>query len=238
MKFFCEYCGCRIDAEVDDKCPNCGASYKKNATFIRLEEEKNERLNKINDIQDKVFSHVNNTFKLSKVFIVIPIIVFIVIFAIIIFGFVKAQKSYDNSNYSKQETIIEETVNNNEEKTKLENVVVNGLNTYGETSDYRVRVTGYEDVTFWYKEAQSGYKFVKFYLEVENLTEKEISRMDVNCVVNGVAQTNDFSSGYSTSPYRISTGLTVKGDATFEVPIDASGYDIRYGDYITIHIEK
>ena len=29
MKFFCEYCGCRIDAETDDKCPNCGASYKK-----------------------------------------------------------------------------------------------------------------------------------------------------------------------------------------------------------------
>ena len=33
MKFFCEYCGCRIDSDVDDKCPNCGASYKKNETF-------------------------------------------------------------------------------------------------------------------------------------------------------------------------------------------------------------
>lgn len=29
MKFFCEYCGNRIDAEIDHKCPHCGASYKK-----------------------------------------------------------------------------------------------------------------------------------------------------------------------------------------------------------------
>ena len=54
MKFFCEYCGCRIDAEIDKKCPNCGASYKKNATFIKLQNEENERKNKINDFQDQV----------------------------------------------------------------------------------------------------------------------------------------------------------------------------------------
>ena len=30
----------------------------------------------------------------------------------------------------------------------------------------------------------------------------------------------------------------VKGDSTFIVPQNASSYDIRYGDYITIHIEK
>ena len=37
MKFFCEYCGNRIDAEKDAKCPNCGASYKKNKEFIKLQ---------------------------------------------------------------------------------------------------------------------------------------------------------------------------------------------------------
>ena len=41
MKFFCEYCGNRIDAEVDEKCPNCGASYKKNKSFIELEKNRN-----------------------------------------------------------------------------------------------------------------------------------------------------------------------------------------------------
>ena len=38
MKFFCEYCGNRIDAHVDNKCPNCGASYKKNQSLDFLQE--------------------------------------------------------------------------------------------------------------------------------------------------------------------------------------------------------
>jgi hypothetical protein len=36
----------------------------------------------------------------------------------------------------------------------------------------------------------------------------------------------------------ISRELAVKGTATFIVPVDALSYDIRYGDYVTIHIEK
>ena len=36
----------------------------------------------------------------------------------------------------------------------------------------------------------------------------------------------------------IAEDLTVKGTATFIVPKDATSYDIRYGDYVTIHIEK
>ena len=35
MKFFCEYCGNRIDAEKNHKCPHCGASYKKNKQFLK-----------------------------------------------------------------------------------------------------------------------------------------------------------------------------------------------------------
>ena len=36
-EIFGEYCGNRIDAENDNKCPNCGASYKKNQKFLELE---------------------------------------------------------------------------------------------------------------------------------------------------------------------------------------------------------
>ena len=39
MKFFCEYCGCNIDADNDSKCPNCGAMYNKNRTYLKLVEE-------------------------------------------------------------------------------------------------------------------------------------------------------------------------------------------------------
>ena len=42
---FCEYCGNRIDAEVDEKCPNCGASYKKNKSFIELEKTEFNKIN-------------------------------------------------------------------------------------------------------------------------------------------------------------------------------------------------
>ena len=233
MKFFCEYCGCRIDATVDDKCPNCGASYKKNATFIKLEKEQNEKMDKINEVQNEMLNHVSRTFKVSKVVFIIPVIIFIFIIITTVSIFIRTQKNYDNKT-----SIINDNIDNTPEEIKIEPVTVSGLNVYGEISDYRVKVTGYEDVEKRYSDLQEGYKYVKFYLEVENLTDKSIGSMNVNCIVNGVAQTNERSSGYSTIPFSISKGLTVKGDATFEVPIDATSYDIRYGDYITIHIEK
>ena len=46
------------------------------------------------------------------------------------------------------------------------------------------------------------------------------------------------TSGYSTLPFYIKTCLAVKGESTFEVPINATSYDIKYGDYVTIHIVK
>ena len=73
---------------------------------------------------------------------------------------------------------------------------------------------------------------------VENLTTNEIRSEDVNCIVNGVAQNNDKYAGHSDLPFFIASELAVKGTATFIVPIDATSYDIRYGDYVTIHIEK
>lgn len=214
MKFFCEYCGCRIDADVDKKCPNCGASYKKNATFIKLQEEEKERADKVNEFKDEVFKHTTSVFKFSRIFFFLPVVVFIIIIATAI--------------------IINIRMNHN---TSGKPVTVSGLKASGETSQYSAKVTSYEDVTFWHKEAKEGYKFVKFYIEVENLSGKQINREDVNCVVDGVAQTNEFSSGYSTIPFFISKGLTVKGEATFEVPKDAKSYDIKYGDDITIHID-
>ena len=221
MKFFCEYCGCRIDAEIDKKCPNCGASYKKNATFIKLQNEENERKDKIKDFQNQVFEHTKSAFKFSKMFLIFPIIVFIIIIATFV-----TMTTHIGRGIS--------SINGASEKS----VTANGLNTAAKGSEYSAKVTGYEDVTFWHKEAQEGYKFVKFHIEVENLSNKQINKEDVNCVVDGVAQTNDFSSGYSTLPFFIGKGLTVKGEATFEVPIDAKSYDIKYGDNITIHIEK
>jgi len=82
------------------------------------------------------------------------------------------------------------------------------------------------------------YEYVKFHLVVENLKDSRLTKEDVNCIVDGIAQTNYYSSGYSDLPMFINKGLTVKGTATFEVPKNANSYEIKYGDYVTIKISK
>ena len=235
MKFFCEYCGCRIDAEKDTKCPNCGASYKKNETFIRLEKEKKERLDRINEFGDKVFEQTTHS---AKVFRVIFPIVFVTIFLGIIITFISIAIA-NRDDFSDFTTDF----NTDNDVNEIEPVIVNGLDTYGEynqssTLRYRAKVTGYEVINDKSYKPQEGYEYVKFQLVVENLSTNSIRRPDVNCIVDGIAQTNYYSSGHSTIPFSIEEGLTVKGEAIFEVPKDATSYDIRFDSKVTIHIEK
>lgn len=241
MKFFCEYCGNRIDAEKDHKCPNCGASYKKNEKFLKLEEERKKEQQVNNEYKHKVINHVLGTMKFSKFFMIIPIVVFVIIFAVVITSFIGVKnKVKENDNNNQDNNInIEEMFDSilGEESKEQEKVTAN-FNEFAETDKYKVKVEKYEVVEDIFNEADEGYELVKFHLIVENLTDKEIRKEDVNCIVDGIAQTNDFTSGYSDLPMFIARELAVKGTATFIVPVDAQSYDIRYGDYVTIHIEK
>ena len=232
MKFFCEYCGCRIDAEKDTKCPNCGASYKKNDTFIRLEKERQDNINDINRISQKIGQEIVETQKTAKTFGKVIFVVALSIIIIIIITMISGIIGFGKFGKHIATEISSQVENNKEEKVTV------GINEYGKTSKYQAKVTGYEPVSFWYKEPKDGYEFVKFDIMVENLTDHQLASENVNCIVDGVAQNNSVSSGYSTLPFHIESNLTVTGEATFEVPVNASSYDIRYGDYITIHIEK
>ena len=78
MKFFCEYCGNRIDAHVDNKCPNCGASYKKNKEFIKLHQEKQEQEQMNKEIKKEIFNHTMGVMKFAKVFRILPIIMILI----------------------------------------------------------------------------------------------------------------------------------------------------------------
>ena len=240
MKFFCEYCGNRIDAEKDHKCPNCGATYKKNKEFIKLQEDKKKNLEINNEYKQKIANHVLGVFKFSKFFVIIPVLAYIAVFIIVIVSvlrYVKNDKEDNNLNDNKIniEEIFESTIE--EQKKEQEKITVN-FNEFAETKKYKVKVEKYESVEDIFHKADSGYELVKFHLIVENLTTNELRSEDVNCIVDGIAQTNDFTSGYSTLPMYISRELAVKGTATFIVPTDAMSYDIRYGDYVTIHIQK
>lgn len=250
MKFFCEYCGNRIDAQKDSKCPNCGASYKKNQSFIKLEAEKKKMVQTNQENAQKIFNHVFGIFKFSRIMFLIPILIFVVAFVtIIIVAFNFGEKDSD----PKDNNLYEEFENLNEQnKTELDDmvedfiggnkqeqeVVVEGLDAFAETEDYKVKVTKYEKEEDVFNRLDSDYEYVKFHLVVENLKDGRLTKEDVNCVVDGVAQTNYYSSGYSDLPMFINKGLTVKGTATFEVPKNASSYEIKYGDYVTIKISK
>ncbi len=241
MKFFCEYCGNRIDAEKNHKCPNCGASYKKNKEFIKLQEEKNKNLEMNNEYKHKIISHVLGTMKFSRFFMLIPIIAFIIIFTIVIFSFLNINKGFKENNDNKHDNNINvEDIFDSilEEDTKEQEKITVNFNEFAQAEKYKVKVEKYEIVEDIFHKAEPGYQLVKFHLIVENTTTQEIRSEDVNCIVDGVAQNNTMFAGYSEIPTFISRELAVKGTATFIVPIDATSYDIRYGDYVTMHIEK
>lgn len=251
MKFFCEYCGNRIDAEKDSKCPNCGASYKKNESFIKLEAEKKRQTQTNQENAQKIFNHVFGVFKFSRIIFFIPIMVFVVAFvSIIIVAFNFGEKktnSSDNNFFEKIEGTNQSNDNNfndffddiiDEKEEEQEKIVVVGLDQYAETKEYKVKVTKYETEKDIFNRLDKDYEYVKFHLVVENLKGDRITKEDVNCIVDGIAQTNYYSSGYSDLPMFINKGLTVKGTATFEVPKNTNSYEIRYGDYVTIKISK
>lgn len=250
MKFFCEYCGNRIDAEKDAKCPNCGASYKKNQSFIKLEAEKKKMLETNQENAQKIFNHVFGVFKFSRVMFLIPILIFVIAFVtviIIAFNFgEKDSNPKDNNLYEEFENLneqnknelddmVEDFIGGNKEEQEI---VVEGLDVFAETEEYKVKVTKYEKEEDIFNRLDNDYEYVKFHLVVENLKDSRLTKEDVNCIVDGIAQTNYYSSGYSDIPMFINKGLTVKGTATFEVPKNASSYEIRYGDYVTIKISK
>lgn len=238
MKFFCEYCGNRIDANVDRKCPNCGASYKRNKNFIKMQEENNKQHEINNEFKNEVMNHTLGVMKVSKFIFVIPIVVFLVIFSIVIFSFISFNKNFKNDSENMQNNVesIKDEINNTSKKEDKKITV--GFNEYGEVKDYKFKVYNYQVVEDRFRKAGEGYELVKFYFMLGNLSNEELTKEDVYCIVDEVAQTNEISSGYSDLPMFVAKDLTVKGTATFIVPKNATSYDIRYGDYITVHIEK
>lgn len=241
MKFFCEYCGNMIDANKDAKCPNCGASYKKNKSYLKLHEEKSKEDQQNKEFKQQVMNHTLGAMKFSKWFMFIPIIIFVIIFSIVIFSFINFNKGFNNeSNKIKTEveTIFDKVTDKIEQQQNEKLPVVEVSGEYVSTEKYQFKVTKYEVIEDRFNAADEGYELVKFHFVVENLADYEISREDVNCIVDGIAQNNDVYSGHSDLPFHIAKGLTVKGTSTFIVPENATSYDIRYGDYITVHIEK
>ena len=171
MKFFCEYCGNMIDANEDDKCPNCGAAYNKNKKYIKLEEERNKdkEINRQN--KQKI---VNHAIKFSKWILIIPIGTFLIgaiIFIIIFVSVTKVARNMDDKIQSDANSaidsifnsdLIQDQISSSEEVEEKEVIV--GFNEYGSTTKYKVKVEKYETIEDVFGRAEAGYEFVKFHL--------------------------------------------------------------------------
>ena len=125
MKFFCEYCGYHIDSDKDQKCPNCGAAYNRNKTYLRLEKESKENKERNTKQVKKI-----GVFALS-LFILIPIL-FIGAFAIIA---LKSVDEFDKTSRNGFDLINGVTEQNIKTKEQIQSEIdvlqteINNLNT-------------------------------------------------------------------------------------------------------------
>lgn len=240
MKIFCEYCGVQIDINKENKCPNCGASFEHNVSYKRIHEHKKKQQEldmqeKELNIQGRRIAQQNTSKALgffSKIFAVAFIVPAIVIIVIIIITIISVAGAID-----RQKNKVDDDIKNGSVEF-VEKASTVGLNEYGVTSKYRVMVDSYEVIDTHFK-PQDGYQFVTFHFVIENLTDSRLFLYDmIDCVVGGVVQESTWDNDRNEIPSSVPKGLKVEGYQAFEVPIDATSYDIKYGDYVTIHIEK
>lgn len=241
MKISCEYCGSQIDITKSNVCPNCGASYANNISYKNIKEH--EMKEKELDLEGKRIAHENakgvtkilNSF--SKVFIAsffIPIIIIIIVFVVGVFIVTKGQRVVNSSSNKVIDTII----NSNIDSADVEKAVTVSLNEFAETSNYKVKVDSYEVIEDYPFKPTEGYQVVTFHFIVENVSGVRYNLYDsINCVVDGIAQSSKHDFDRDSLPYFIEKDLTVHGYKAFEVPINALSYDIKFGNYVTIHIE-
>lgn len=233
MRIICEYCKNTIDTDKDSKCPNCNASYHDNKEFKerlkKLKEEKDIEL-ETRKLQNETFKtvlgHTNRVFNSSK-YIFIFVGIFIMAIMILI-----------GSSVFKQTSKKVERLDNKPKEVEVE---VN-FEQYAETSEYKVMVDKVVDVKKLYDvlSPSEGKEYKAFHFIVQNKTEKSLLLpFHINCIVDDFAQKQVYYlSKYPGLPSYIDKGLKGEGYALFEVPKETKKFDIRYGDYVTIHINE
>lgn len=230
MKFHCEYCKELIDSEKDKKCPSCGASYKNNKEYEKLLEEKKEQQKEIQD-------HFKRINKLSIIPFVLAIIIIIGVFALIIVGAIRSQKTNEDD-FNDLKNRVEENINwnndNEEEEEKeveVEPIIVNQEKT---SEDYKVKVEKYKLL-----EQKDNNEHDK--LEVTVIVEKISNKFnawgeEIYCLVDNVTQKEDaFDSDIST--YIKDKNIPLSKKMTYYVPKNLKSFDIKYGNILSFHIE-
>lgn len=162
-ELYCEYCKNGISLD-DKKCPNCGADCTKviNKYKKAKEEEEKEYKDRVLDMTENAAKTVGTVFKIGSIS---SIIIFIVVFGFIIFGFVKVF------------SLANETSKNNSslfDEEKDEKVVNVGFNELAESKKFDVILDKYELFEYTsdtfpeqYKTPE-GYQKIAFHFDLKN----------------------------------------------------------------------
>lgn len=251
MKISCEYCGTQFETEVAHICPNCGASFDKN----RIVEEKRTAENTKSRIEmerkrvelenRKIETERNrNTLhfmqqgievaKAVKIGCAIPIICFVLIIIVgTVMGIVEVVSQNDSNNPSSSYEDYDNT------PEVIETPVTVNFNEVGETSKYAVMCDSYEIIDRYPFEPTMGYEYVTFHLIVENKSDERLeTEQAIDCLADGIMCEERWDNNRLSLPGYINKGIKGAGYICFEVPINTVCFDIKYGDYITIHIDN
>jgi len=92
MKIKCEHCKSIINVDIEEKCNNCGAPYSDNKEYIEYINSKNEEDKKQRELKNIIIDNTMNSFKYSKVIVIISALVFLFIFGLIIYNTINFDK--------------------------------------------------------------------------------------------------------------------------------------------------
>lgn len=248
MKIICEYCGTQFDTQGVKVCPNCGASFANNRVLetkilhenkktqlelekkaVELEQCKIENARKRSMLQQEQQSA--RAAKVLKIGCVIPVICVALIFIIgVIVSIFSTMTGGDTpSEYHSTEVITE----------VIEIPVSVGLNEVAETSKYTIVCDKFEVIEKKGFTPAKEYQYMSFHLVVQNKSEDKINTEKlIDCLADGTMCEVRWDSDRKRLPKYLNKGIKADGSVCFEVPIDTKSFDIKYGDYVTIHIEN
>lgn len=250
MEIFCDYCGSRFETEGCDCCPSCGAPFAqdsemKNAAAqekqlheLRMKEQELRLIEaELNSFSEKR-SKTKKSTVMTVTFVVFFITFFIVTFSVI--GGIRSNINVNISGIKEAASRIKENIPKTTVTEEADVPVTVSFNETAETVKYSVICDSFEKIDRYPFTPDDGYMYVTFHFRIKNTGIGKLNPpSSFYCSVNGEICSKTWDSERREPPMgTLPAGVSTSGNICFEVPVDAESFDIRYGDYVTIHIDN
>ena len=222
MKITCEHCGCGIDIDKDEKCPNCGAPYSDNKEYKELQDyhKKNKEYNlKERELslkhKEMVSDLIQKNTKGQKAALAVGLIIFIAIFGTVVFNILKFNDS-----------------------PIVNRPVTASYNEFAATSSYEIKVDEVGkievDDSIWgtFFKPTEGHSYYKFHVlfkqkdnELNNLNSIQLTYTDNNGNEDIMAKKMDLSTDLNSFAKE---KMTYSGYVTFEIPDYVNDVNIKF----------